>query len=115
MITTFLHWSADISAAPKGEMVTTTVTAIVKGEVVERQRTEHVPAKLLALTPCGKIISTHWMPASKHTQDGDVLDGDRWHGFTRGHAPVLWAAWPDAGKIAASLAALRAGDAEAAE
>lgn len=115
MIHTLINWSDDMDSAPKGEMVTTTFTAIVKGEAVERQRTEHVPAKLLALTPCGKIISTHWMPASKHTQDGDVLDGDRWHGFTRGHVPVLWALWPDAGKIAASLAALRAGDAEAVE
>lgn len=35
MITTFLHWSDDITKAPKGEMVTTPYHQMVKGQPVE--------------------------------------------------------------------------------
>lgn len=106
MITTHLHWSADISAAPKGEMGTTSYFQMVKGAQLERSRTEHVPTKILALTECGKIIVTYWRPA-KTTQSGHVLEGDCWSGFVRGGAgPVLWAAMPDAAELLASHAAI---------
>ena len=99
MITTHLHWSGDISKAPKGEMVTTKFHQTVKGEIVERSRTEHVPTRIFALTECGKIIVTYWVPA-KTTQSGNVLGGDCWSGFVRGGAlPVLWAAIPDAAEL----------------
>lgn len=110
MITTHLHWSSDITKAPRGEMVTTPYHQMVKGQPVERSRTEHVPTKILALTNCGKVISTYWMPASKHTLNGEVLDGDRWHGFNRGQSPLLWALWPDASELAASLSTVEAID-----
>lgn len=110
MITTFLKWSGDISAAPKGEMVTTTYHQMVKGAPVERTRIDHVPTRIMALTSCGKVIPTYWMPASKHTLNGEVLDGDRWIGFNRGQSPLLWALWPDASELAASLSAVEAID-----
>ena len=101
MITTHLHWSSDITKAPKGEMVTTPYHQMVKGQAVERSRTEHVPTKILAVTNCGKVVSTYWIPA-KHNASGAVLDGDRWSGFNRGDKPLLWAPWPDAAELAAS-------------
>lgn len=111
MIHTHLQWSDDIAKAPKGETVTTTTSVLVKGKPVKRERTEHVPVKILALTNCGNVIATYWMPASKHTLNGVVLDGDRWHGFNRGQSPLLWALWPDAAELSASLAAINAGSA----
>lgn len=107
MITTFLHWSDDISQAPKGEMVTTKFHQTVKGEIVERSRTEHVPTRILALTNCGKIVITYWRPA-KMTQSGHVLEGDCWSGFVRGGTPpTLWAPMPNAAELLASHAATR--------
>lgn len=108
MIHTHLQWSDDIANAPKGETVTTTTSVLVKGKPVEREKTEHVPVKILALTNCGKVVQTYWMPPSKFTQGGEVLDGDRWWGFGHGRSPILWALWPDAAELSASLAAINA-------
>lgn len=108
MIHTHLHWSDDITKAPKGHVAKEPYTLAVNGKLVERERTYYEHVRLLALTNCGKVISTHWIPASKHTQDGEVLDGDRWHGFTRGQTPLLWALWPDAVELSASLSAINA-------
>lgn len=107
MITTFLHWSDDISKAPKGEYVTTTTTVLHKGKPVERTTTEHVPVKLLGLTSCGKIGLTYWRPA-KLSQSGAVLEGDCWSGYVRGSGPVLWALYPDAAELLKSHEAITA-------
>ncbi len=101
MITTHLHWSSDISAAPKGEMVTTPYTIMVKGEPKERTRTEHVPVKILALTKCGKVVSTYWLL-------GTAYGAGRWSGLADGESPLLWALWPDAAELAGSVAAIDA-------
>ena len=102
MITTHLHWSSDISAAPKGEMVTTPYHQMVKGEAKERSRTEHVPTKILALSSCGKVVVTYWIP-EKQTQSGSILSHGHWSGFAErpeyGGGPVLWAAMPDPNEL----------------
>lgn len=99
MITTHLHWSSDISTAPKGEMVTTTYQTMVKGEAKERSRTEHVPTRILAVSECGKVMVTYWLP-EKLSQGGLVMRHGHWSGFPErsefGAGPVLWAAMPDA-------------------
>lgn len=109
MITSFLHWSDDITKAPKGEMVTTPYFQIVKGAPVERSRTEHVPTKILALSACGKVMVTYWVP-EKLTQSGSTLSHGHWSGFAErpeyGAGPVLWAAMPDAAELLTSHAAI---------
>lgn len=114
MITSFLHWSDDINAAPKGEMVTTKFHQMVKGEPVERSRTKHVPTRILAVSACGKVCVTYWVP-EKLTQSGSILSHGHWSGFAERHeygaGPVLWAAMPDAAELLASHAAITAADA----
>ena len=109
MITSFLHWSSDITKAPKGEMVTTAYHQMVKGEPVERSRAEHVPVKILALTSCGKVVVTYWIPG-KLAQSGSILSYGHWSGFAErpefGGGPVLWAAMPDAAELLKSHEAL---------
>lgn len=73
-------WSYDISAAPRGKMVTQTVT--VKGE--ERVRDVFVPAKVILATKCGKVTLSHYIP-----------DEDRWLMLASGEHPVAWQAWPE--------------------
>ena len=105
MTTTFLKWSPDMTKAPRGEMVTSTYQTMVKGKPHEATKTEHVATKILALTKCGKVVSTYWMPGKK-TASGGVLDAARWSGLATGETPVLWAPWPDAAELAASHAAI---------
>jgi hypothetical protein len=109
MITSFLHWSDDISEAPRGEMVTTKFHQMVKGEPVERSRTEHVPTKILSVSACGKVCVTYWVP-EKLTQSGSILSHGHWSGFAErpeyGSGPVLWAAMPDAAELLASHSAI---------
>jgi len=109
MIHTHLHWSDDLCKAPKGEMVTTPYFQMVKGQPVERSKTEHVPTKILALTNCGKVVSTYWLP-EQLSQGGAVLRHGHWSGFPErpeyGGGPVRWAAWPDAAELLASHSAI---------
>lgn len=107
MITTHLKWSDDISKAPKGEYVTTTYQTMVKGKPHEVTKTEHAPTKILALTKCGKVVSTYWLPA-KQTASGALLDGGRWSGLATGEEPLRWALWPDAAELIATHEALKA-------
>lgn len=99
MIMTTLKWSDDASAAPKGELVETVTTSTRNGKSVEHRKSEHVSPKILALTKCGKIVSTYWMPG-KRTASGGVLDAAKWSGLATGEEPVLWALWPDAVALA---------------
>ena len=99
MITTTLNWSADISAAPRGELIETVLTSTRNGKPVEQRKSEHVSPKILALTKCGKIVSTYWIP-EKLTSTGAVLGGAKWSGLATGEWPVLWAPWPDAAALA---------------
>jgi hypothetical protein len=99
MITTTLNWSNDISAAPKGELVETVMASTRNGKPVEHRKSEHVSPKILALTKCGKIVSTYWIP-EKVTASGTVLGGARWSGLATSEHLVLWAPWPDAAALA---------------
>lgn len=109
MITTTSTWSTDISKAPKGRHVETTRQVTVKGEMVDRTISTFVPDKIMALTNCGKIIESQWIPP-RLTATGSVLDGDRWSGLNRGSEPVAWALWPDAEALEATISAKRAAD-----
>ncbi|MDO6966953.1 hypothetical protein [Rhizobium alvei] len=95
MITTVLEWSTDIDAAPRGEIVEKVVDVQRNGKRERRVYEEYVPTKILALTKCGKIVVTHYIPP-RFTQSGSKLDGDRWSVFAANEAPVMWAAMPSA-------------------
>lgn len=94
MIKATIEWSSDIEAAPRGETVTKVTTFTRDGKQQQRTLEEFVPTRILALSRCGKVISSHWIPP-RYTQSEAVLDGDRWHGFNRGAPPVMWALWPN--------------------
>lgn len=108
MITTPLNWSSDISQAPRGENVTTPYQTMVKGEAKELTRTEFVPTKILALTRCGKVIQTHWIPEAR-AQGGAIMRYGHWSGFPEkpeyGGGPLLWAPWPDPDALQVALSA----------
>lgn len=106
MITTHLHWSSDLSKAPRGEKVTTKNTVMIKGEPVERERVDFIPTRVLTLSKCGKIIPTYWIPGRPGT-----LEGDRWSGYNRGEQPLLWAPWPDAAELMKTYQVTKAVDA----
>lgn len=95
MIHQSITWSDDISKAPKGEMIDVPFTTMVKGEPQARTRQEHQTVKILALTNCGMVVSSYWIPPKK-AATGVVVDPGRWSGFNPGSNPVLWAPWPDA-------------------
>ena len=110
MIHTHLHWSSDIASAPKGEMVATTYQTMVKGKPHLVTKTEHVTQKILALTSCGKVVSTYWL-LPKVSGSGALLDGGRWSGFGTGETPLLWALWPNSTELLATHEALKTADA----
>lgn len=95
---TELHWSTDISKAPKGELVERHVTYQRNGETYTRLLEDFVPTPLMAVTSCGKVVRTYWIPPRK-TANGGLLDGDRWSGFNHGSEPVAWALWPVAPEL----------------
>lgn len=107
MIHQTLTWSTDISAAPNGEMVTTTRTVLRKEKPVEVSETEHVPVRILAISECGIISISHWVP-EKHLSSGNVRQIGHWYGYFADHkmstVPKAWAYMPDAAEIRAILA-----------
>lgn len=86
-----IQWSTDIAAAPRGGMVASKRFVTIKGKPVEQTYETFVPTFIMALTKCGKIVRTYWLPGKEGT-----LDGDRWSGLNRGEQPLAWATWPDA-------------------
>lgn len=108
MIDTIIHWSTDISSAPKGEMVTTTRTVLRKEKPVDVSEMVHVPVNILVISECGLISISHWVP-EKHLSSGNVRQIGHWYGFFADHkmstVPKAWAAIPDAAEILASLSA----------
>lgn len=106
MITTILKWSDDIDSAPKGEYVSTDKTIIRGGKVVSMTSTDYVAPRLMALTKCGKVVSTKWLP-DRLAPDGTIRDGGRWDGFNPGSSPLLWAEWPDGVELSGSLSVVQ--------
>ena len=72
-------WDFDISRAPRGETVVSTV--VIKGE--ERVRNTFKPAKVILATKCGKVTLSHWLPEEK-----------RWLMLAHGEQPVAFMNWP---------------------
>lgn len=100
-----IKWSSDISAAPKGETVVNKRTMLVKGKPVDQEIPTFIPTFILALTKCGKVVRTYWIPGN-----GRPLEA-RWSGLNHGEQPLAWAHWPDAAELDATLAAANAADA----
>lgn len=94
-----IKWSSDISTAPKGEMVANKRVVSIKGKPTEQTFETFIPTFIMALTKCGKIVRTYWLPGKEGT-----LDGERWSGLNRGEQPVLWANWPNAVELMAMVA-----------
>lgn len=109
MIHQSITWSTDISKAPKGDTVNVPFTTMVKGEPQARTRQEHQTVKILALTNCGMVVSSYWIPPKKGAT-GVVTDVGRWSGFNPGSDPVLWAPWPDAEQLTQTYAAIKSAD-----
>lgn len=84
------EWNMDISTAPKGRVVSS-VIEIGKGKT--RQIDTFVPDIIIAVSRHHETIRSYWVP-SKYTMDGNLLEGDRWAGFTRENPPIAWMPWP---------------------
>jgi hypothetical protein len=81
------EWNFDLSQAPRGRKVASTVT--VKG--VEHVRDTFVPAKVILATKCRKVTLSHWLP-----------DEERWLMLAKGEQPKAWHAWPQYPEITES-------------
>lgn len=74
------EWNFDITSAPRGKEITTTITVDGKDRT---KREYHVDPVWLA-TADGKVHRSYWLPATKNT-------AARWSGFTEKSAPpVAW-------------------------
>lgn len=73
-------WNFDMSAAPRGEYVTTTYTD-GKGKKVEKTTYQHV--RIILASPCGVVTVGRWLPSE-----------ERWEMFTKGVPPIAWMLWP---------------------
>lgn len=91
MISTKIEWSDDPAAAPRGRSVERRKLVGADKEITS---SEFVPDFLMAISKCGQVVRTYWIPA-RYTQTGKLLDGGRWSGFATGEDPVLWASWPN--------------------
>ncbi|NLS03588.1 hypothetical protein HGP14_09480 [Rhizobium sp. P32RR-XVIII] len=104
-------WNHDISSAPRGKMVQTTVRTKDGIKRIEQYRKEYI----LAVHSDGTVVQSYWIPP-RYTQNGAVLDGNRWSGFNVGKEPIAWAPWPefnsqsDGGEFAAVKAQGRLAD-----
>lgn len=80
-----MTWSFDISAAPRGEWITSTETRKGKDgktELVESKEYRHEWVWLF--TKCMKKVRTRWLPPSRFSSAG------RWDGLAHGEAPIAW-------------------------
>lgn len=84
-----MTWNFNMDEAPKGRMVTKTITT-TKGD---RTTEEFVPDAVLVASNCGLVLKSHWMPP-KLTQSGSLLDGNRWSGFGVDKGPIAWMPLP---------------------
>ena len=100
--TTIIEWSNDLSDAPKGETVERSVVYERKGQKEMRRWEDFVPTKILALSNCGKVVPTYWVPEQR-SQNGSIMRHGHWSGFVEdpafGSGPVAWAYWPDAVEV----------------
>lgn len=74
-------WNFDISQAPRGNMVETTVHTVNGSRTTSR----HVPARVILATKCGKVVLSHYIPD----------DEGRWMMLGKGEEPDAWFAWPE--------------------
>ena len=73
-------WHTDISAAPRGKMVPTTVKTKDGFKPSEKFK----PDVIIAAGGCGVVTKSYWIP-----------DEERWCMFTKDVPPVAWMPWPE--------------------
>lgn len=75
-----MNWNFDISQAPRGKMVATTVQT----KDGPRQSSRFVPDRIILATKCNKVTLSHYLP-----------DDERWLMLGKDEQPVAWMAWPE--------------------
>lgn len=73
-------WNHDISAAPRGKMVRTTVKTKDGLKQAEAYQREYI----IAAGRCGAVTKSYWIP-----------DQERWCMFTKDVPPGAWMPWPE--------------------
>lgn len=75
-----MTWNFDMSAAPKGGLVTKTM------KVRDGERTVEVweAPRIIAASKCGLVTTSRWLH-----------DVERWEMFSKGGDPIAWQPWPD--------------------
>lgn len=75
-----MNWNTDISQAPRGKTVETTVMT-AKGP---RKISRFVPVRVILTTKCGKVVLSQYIP-----------DDERWLMLGKGEQPEAWMPWPE--------------------
>ncbi|RVP13124.1 hypothetical protein CN085_19625 [Sinorhizobium meliloti] len=75
-----MSWNFDIATAPRGRMVTKTVTTKDGDKTFEVFQQE----ELILASKCGKVTLSYWIP-----------DQERWCMFKKGEEPKAWMRWPE--------------------
>jgi hypothetical protein len=92
---TYSNWETDMTRAPKGKVVTRTVTT----KDGQREFQSYEPDFVILMSECRKVIKSYWLP-----KEG------RWAGFSEHSRPLAWQAWPEWNEgIAAHALELREG------
>ncbi|AVH41856.1 hypothetical protein [Agrobacterium tumefaciens] len=75
-----MNWNYDISAAPRGKMVPTTVKTKDGLKETETYQREYI----IAAGHCGAVTKSYWIP-----------DQERWCMFSKDVPPRAWMPWPE--------------------
>lgn len=78
-----MNWNTDISKAPRGKTVETTVIT-AKGP---RPASRFIPVRVILATKCGKVVLSHFIP--------DDEGRGRWQMLAKREEPLAWMAWPE--------------------
>lgn len=74
------NWNHDLSQAPRGKMVPTTVKTKDGVKLSETYQREYI----IAASHCGEVTKSYWVP-----------DQERWCMFTKDVPPGAWMPWPE--------------------
>ncbi|MEH3108926.1 MAG: hypothetical protein PGN22_02345 [Agrobacterium cavarae] len=75
-----MTWNTDITAAPRGKMVPTTV----KTKDGFKQSETYQREIIIAASRCGVVTKSYWIP-----------DQERWCMFSKDSPPDAWMPWPE--------------------
>lgn len=74
------EWNFDLTQAPRGKMVPTTVKTKDGVKPSEKYQSEYI----IAAGKCGVVTKSYWIPNEQ-----------RWCMFARGEEPDAWQPWPE--------------------